>query len=50
VAAAGSGQQTAAFQKAKLDTARFYFTRILPRCLSHQAAIEAGVDSLPEID
>jgi alkylation response protein AidB-like acyl-CoA dehydrogenase len=50
VAAAGSGQQTAALQKAKLDTARFYFTRILPRCLSHQAAIEAGVDSLPEID
>jgi hypothetical protein len=50
VAAAGSGQQTAAFRKAKRDTARFYFTRILPRCLSHQAAIEAGVDSLPEID
>ncbi len=49
VAAAGSGQQTAAFQKAKRDTARFYFARILPRCLSHQAAIEAGVDSLPDI-
>jgi len=50
VAAAGSGQQTAAFQKAKRDTAQFYFTRILPRCLGHQAAIEAGVASLPDID
>ncbi|MBN8713142.1 MAG: acyl-CoA dehydrogenase C-terminal domain-containing protein [Xanthomonadales bacterium] len=50
VAAAESGGQAAAFRKAKRDTARFYFTRILPRCLGHQAAIEAGVDSLPDID
>jgi alkylation response protein AidB-like acyl-CoA dehydrogenase len=50
LAATESGGQTVAFQKAKRDTARFYFTRILPRCLGHQAAIEAGVDTLPDID
>ncbi len=50
VAAAEAGTQSAAFKQAKRDTAKFYFARILPRCLTHQAAIEAGVDSLPTID
>ncbi|MFC5527243.1 acyl-CoA dehydrogenase C-terminal domain-containing protein [Rhodanobacter ginsengisoli] len=49
VAAAEAGTQSAAFKQAKRDTATFYFARILPRCLTHQAAIEAGVDSLPAI-
>ncbi|TPG48834.1 acyl-CoA dehydrogenase [Rhodanobacter glycinis] len=49
VAAAGAGAQSAAFKQAKHDTAKFYFARILPRCLTHQAAIEAGVDTLPAI-
>jgi alkylation response protein AidB-like acyl-CoA dehydrogenase len=49
VAAAEAGTQSTAFKQAKRDTATFYFARILPRCLTHQAAIEAGVDSLPTI-
>ncbi len=49
LAAATTGTQSAAFKQAKHDTAKFYFARILPRCLTHQAAIEAGVDTLPAI-
>ncbi|MFC4528568.1 acyl-CoA dehydrogenase C-terminal domain-containing protein [Dyella halodurans] len=47
-ALAGSSQQEA-FKQSKRDTAKFYFTRILPRCLTHQAAIDAGIDTLPAI-
>ncbi len=50
VLAAENGQQSAAFKQAKRDTATFYFARILPRTMMHQAAIEAGVASLPAID
>jgi hypothetical protein len=50
VAAAETGKQSAAFKQAKRDTAAFYFARILPRCLTHKAAIEAGVETLPTID
>ncbi len=50
VLAAETGQQSAAFKQAKRDTAAFYFSRLLPRTLAHQAAIEAGVGSLPAID
>jgi alkylation response protein AidB-like acyl-CoA dehydrogenase len=49
VAASEGGTHGAAFRQAKRDTATFYFARILPRCLTHQAAIEAGVDTLPTI-
>jgi len=49
LAATATGMQSAAFKQAKHDTAKFYFARILPRCLTHQAAIEAGVDTLPAI-
>jgi alkylation response protein AidB-like acyl-CoA dehydrogenase len=49
VAAAEASTQSAAFKQAKRDTATFYFARILPRCLMHKAAIEAGVDTLPAI-
>ncbi|MGB3269791.1 MAG: acyl-CoA dehydrogenase C-terminal domain-containing protein [Rhodanobacter sp.] len=50
VLAAETGNQPAAFRQAKRDTAAFYFSRLLPRTLAHQAAIEAGVGSLPAID
>jgi hypothetical protein len=36
----------AAFRDAKLATARFYFTRILPRTAQHAAAIRAGSASV----
>jgi hypothetical protein len=49
VAAADQSGQSATFKQAKRDTAAFYFARILPRCLAHQAGIEAGVATLPEI-
>ncbi len=49
VVAAEASTQSAAFKQAKRDTAAFYFARILPRTLMHQAAIEAGVATLPEI-
>lgn len=43
------GDGDAAFYQAKIDTARFYFQRILPRTLSHAAMIKAGNDSLAAI-
>ena len=50
VAAADASTHSAAFKQAKRDTATFYFARILPRCQTHQAAMEAGVESLPMIE
>ena len=50
VAATESGSQSVDFKQAKRNTAMFYFARILPRCLAHEAAIGSGVASLPEID
>ena len=38
------------FYKAKLTTARFYFTRILPRTRSHAATMLAGSDTLMDLD
>ena len=49
VAALSGSTQQEAFKQAKRDTAAFYFARILPRCLTHKAAIEAGVDTIPAI-
>ena len=49
VAAAETSTQSEAFKQAKRDTASFYFARLLPRCLTHQAVIEAGIASVPEI-
>jgi hypothetical protein len=46
--AAGEGDQ--AFYQAKVDTAKFYFARILPRTLSHVAMIKAGNSTLAAID
>jgi alkylation response protein AidB-like acyl-CoA dehydrogenase len=50
VAAADRSQQPEAFRKAKRDTARFYFQRILPRTLSHAAAIRSGAANLLSLD
>ena len=41
-----AGQGDAEFLRAKLDTARFYFQRILPRTLSLEASLMAGPESL----
>lgn len=49
VAAQASGHE-AAFKQAKLETARFYFARILPRTLAHAAAIRAGAEPLMAMD
>jgi alkylation response protein AidB-like acyl-CoA dehydrogenase len=46
--AEGSGDS--AFYQAKIDTARFYFARILPRTLSHAAMVKAGNGTLAAID
>ncbi len=46
--AAGTSEE--GFYKAKLQTARFYFQRILPRTKAHAAAIQSGVANLMEID
>ena len=46
VAAANASAHDAKFKQAKLETARFYFARILPRTLSHAAAIESGAAPL----
>jgi hypothetical protein len=47
VLATETGAHSTALKQAKRDTATFYFARILPRTLTHRAAIEAGIDSLP---
>jgi hypothetical protein len=46
VAAANASSHEAAFKQAKLETARFYFARILPRTLTHASAIESGASPL----
>ncbi len=44
-----AGGDDAAFYTSKLQTARFYFTRLLPRIEAHAAAIDAGKASVMEI-
>jgi hypothetical protein len=46
--AAGTSEED--FYKAKLTTARFYFTRILPRTRMHAATMTAGAASLMDMD
>ncbi|MEZ0469685.1 acyl-CoA dehydrogenase C-terminal domain-containing protein [Luteimonas salinilitoris] len=50
VAAAQASSQSEAFKDAKLETARFYFARILPRTLTHKAAIDSGAATLMSLD
>ncbi|MEO7200641.1 MAG: acyl-CoA dehydrogenase C-terminal domain-containing protein [Dokdonella sp.] len=46
VKAADASSQSDTFKSSKRHTARFYFTRILPRIHAHGAAIRAGADTL----
>jgi hypothetical protein len=50
VAAAHAAGHSEAFRQAKLETARFYFARILPRTLAHAAAIGSPADTLMALD
>ncbi|MBS7456142.1 acyl-CoA dehydrogenase C-terminal domain-containing protein [Coralloluteibacterium stylophorae] len=50
VAALRGGDQPEAFRSAKLETARFYYGRILPRRLAHAAAIRSGAGTLMRLD
>ncbi|WP_027962786.1 acyl-CoA dehydrogenase C-terminal domain-containing protein [Halomonas halodenitrificans] len=40
------GTDEAPFYRAKLDTARFFYQRLLPRTQAHKGALEAGAESL----
>ncbi|SDT92087.1 Acyl-CoA dehydrogenase [Pseudomonas pohangensis] len=48
--AAGGGEAPAEFYQAKIDTAEFYFARLLPRANSHYAAALASTASLMQTD
>ncbi len=45
-AAIAAGSDDAAFYEAKIKTARFYFTRLLPRTRAHAAMMQAGAEPL----
>jgi alkylation response protein AidB-like acyl-CoA dehydrogenase len=49
VAIADVGNQSPEFKARKLETARFFFARLLPRVNQHAAGIRAGVGSLGSI-
>lgn len=46
VVAANKSSHSSAFKSAKLETARFYFARILPRTEMHAAAMMSSADTL----
>jgi len=50
LAALAADTQEQSFYRAKLDTARFYFERILPRTLSLTASMGSGADNLMHLD
>lgn len=50
VATAQASTHSEAFKQAKLETARFYYARVLPRTLAHAAAIESGASPLMAMD
>ena len=45
----GADAGRAEYLQSKIDTARFYFARILPRTMAHRQSLEAGGDSLMNI-
>ena len=49
VAAARASAHGEEFKRAQLETATFYYARVLPRTLAHKAAIEAGAAPLMEM-
>ena len=50
VAAANASAHPQSFKQSKLETARFFYARILPRTLAHAAAIESGATPLMAMD
>ncbi|MBB3802840.1 hypothetical protein FHR53_002106 [Xanthomonas arboricola] len=50
VAAADASAHGEEFKRAKRETARFYFARILPRTLTHAATIRSGAAPLMTLD
>jgi alkylation response protein AidB-like acyl-CoA dehydrogenase len=48
--ALANGSTEEDYYKAKLTTARFYFTRILPRTKTHAEGMVAGADTLMDLD
>jgi hypothetical protein len=44
--ASGSGSESAEFYQAKIETAAFYFARLLPRANSHYVSALASTASL----
>jgi len=50
VAATQSSSHTDDFKQAKLETARFYYARILPRTLAHAGSMESGAEPLMAMD
>ena len=50
VAATAQAGRPEGFNAGKRETARFYFSRILPRTLTHAAAMESGSGSLMALD
>jgi len=45
-----AGTTEEAFYKTKIQTAKFYYERILPRTLAHAQMIEAGADSMMAVE
>ncbi len=45
-----AGEGDAAFYQAKIQAAKFYFKKILPRTQSHRAIIQGGLDVLMQVD
>ena len=50
VAAADTSAHGEEFKRAKRETARFYFARILPRTLTHAATIRSGAAPLMTLE
>jgi hypothetical protein len=48
--ASGKGAESAEFYKAKIQTAEFYFERLLPRANAHREAALASTKSVMQMD
>ena len=46
----GTGKESAEFYKAKIQTAEFYFDRLLPRANAHRAGALASTKSLMQMN
>ncbi|MEM7097350.1 MAG: acyl-CoA dehydrogenase C-terminal domain-containing protein [Pseudomonadota bacterium] len=50
IAMAGIGAQDKDYGQSKVDLARFYFDRMLPRAQAHAAALGSGADNLMQVN